>query len=47
MKLDEVSTALNGSDFKIDDNGWEITLVEDVVGESEEETGFGNVRIPN
>ncbi len=45
LEFDNILTALNGSDFKIDTNGGEVTLAEDVVGESEEETGFGDRRI--
>jgi hypothetical protein len=48
LKLDEGLAALNGSGFKIDaNNRWEITLMEDVVGEFEEEAAFGDIRMPN
>jgi hypothetical protein len=47
FKHDESLAALNFSESKIEANGGEITLMEDVVGESEEETAFWDIRIPN
>ena len=42
LKFDNTSSCLQSSDFKIYSNGGEEALIEDVISESEEETGFSD-----
>jgi hypothetical protein len=40
LKFDNTSSCFKGSDFEVYSNGGKEALVEDIIGKSEEETGF-------
>lgn len=42
LEFDNTASCFKCSDFEVDSNGWQEALVEDVIGEPEEETGFSD-----
>jgi hypothetical protein len=42
LELDNTASSFKGSDFKVDSDGGEESLIEDVIGEPEEERGFSD-----